>query len=38
MHVEKNVCDILIETLMNIQENTKHGNNFSLDMVVMGIR
>ena len=38
MHVEKNVCDSLIGTLLNIQGKTKDGVNARLDLLVMGIR
>nr|XP_004516691.1 uncharacterized protein LOC101514781 [Cicer arietinum] len=38
MHVEKNVCDSVIGTLLNIQGKTKDGLNSRLDMVDMGIR
>jgi len=38
MHVEKNVCDNIIRTLLNIQGKTKDGGNACLDMIEMGIR
>ncbi|XP_027922610.1 uncharacterized protein LOC114180495 [Vigna unguiculata] len=38
MHVEKNVCDSIIGTLLNIQGKTKDGLNARLDLVEMGIR
>ena len=38
MHVEKNVCESLIGTLLNIPGKTKDGENIRLDMVAMGIR
>ncbi|XP_058776657.1 uncharacterized protein LOC131650977 [Vicia villosa] len=38
MHVEKNVCDSVIGTLLNIQGKTKDGINARLDLGVMGIR
>ncbi|KAG2371826.1 uncharacterized protein HKW66_Vig0239470 [Vigna angularis] len=38
MHVEKNVCDSLIGTLLNIQGKTKDGVNARLDLVDMKIR
>jgi len=38
MHVEKNVCDNLISTLLNIQGKTKDGVNAHLDLVEMKIR
>ena len=38
MHVEKNVCDSLIGTLLNIQGKTKDGVNARLDLVEMKIQ
>nr|KYP59483.1 hypothetical protein KK1_014919 [Cajanus cajan] len=38
MHVEKNVCDSVIGTLLNIQGKTKDGLNSRLDLQLMGIR
>ena len=38
MHVDKNVCDSLIGTLLNIQGKTKNGVNAHLDLVKMKIR
>jgi len=38
MHVEKNVCDSLIGTLLNIQGKTKDGVNARLDLVKMKIQ
>jgi len=38
MHVEKNVCDSLIGTLLNIHEMTKNGVNYRSDFVEMKIR
>ena len=38
MHLEKNVCDSLIGTLLNIQRKTKDGVNARLDLVEMKIR
>ena len=38
MHVEKNVCDSVIGTLLNIKGKTKDGLNARLDLVDMGIR
>ncbi|XP_074347167.1 uncharacterized protein LOC141686000 [Apium graveolens] len=38
MHVEKNVCDNLIETLLNMKFKTKDSEASRLDMVEMGIR
>ena len=38
MHVEKNVCDSVIGTLLNIQGKSKDGLNTHQDLVEMGIR
>lgn len=38
MHVEKNVCDNLIETLLNIKGKTKYTKKSREKIVVMGIR
>ena len=38
MHVEKNVCDIVIGTLLNIQGKIKDGLNTHEDVVEMGIQ
>ena len=38
MHVEKNVCDSLIGTLLNIQGKTKDGVNAHSNLVEMKIR
>jgi len=38
MHVEKNVCDSLIGTLLNINRKTKDGLNARLDLIEMNIR
>jgi len=38
MHVEKNVCDNLIGTLLNINGKTKDGLNARLDLIEMNIR
>ncbi|XP_052730492.1 uncharacterized protein LOC128195840 [Vigna angularis] len=38
MHVEKNVCDSIIGTLLNIQGKTKDGMKSRLNLVEMGIR
>ncbi|XP_062013912.1 uncharacterized protein LOC133730309 [Rosa rugosa] len=38
MHIEKNVCDSLIGTLLNIPGKTKDGLKTRLDLVEMGIR
>ena len=38
MHVEKNVCDSLLGTLLHIPGKTKDGITVRLDLVEMGIR
>jgi len=38
MHVEKNICDSLIGTLLNIQGKTKDKVNARLNLVEMKIR
>ncbi|XP_031108728.1 uncharacterized protein LOC116013221 [Ipomoea triloba] len=38
MHVEKNICDSIIGTLLNIPSKTKDGIKARKDMVEMGIR
>ena len=38
MHIEKNVCESLIGTLLNIPGKTKDGENSRLDIVTMGIQ
>jgi len=38
MHVEKNVCDNIIGTLLNITGNTKDGVKARKDLVEIGIR
>lgn len=38
IHIEKNVCDSLLGTLMNIPGKTKDTYNSRLDLEVMGIR
>jgi len=38
MHVEKNICDSVIGTLLNIQGKTKDGLNSRQDLTEMGIR
>ena len=37
MHVENNVCDSLIGTLLNINGKTKDGLNARLDLIEMNI-
>jgi len=38
MHVEKNVCDSIIGTLLNIKAKTKDIINARKDLVEMGVR
>ena len=38
MHIEKNVCDSIIGTLLNIEGKTKDNLNSRLDLQAMGIR
>lgn len=38
MHIEKNICDKLIGTLLNIDGKTKDTVKVRLDLEVMGIR
>ena len=38
MHVEKNMCDSLIGTLLNINGKMKDGLNARLDLIEMNIR
>jgi len=38
MHVEKNVCDSLIDTLLNINGKMNDGPNARLDLIEMNIR
>jgi len=38
MHIEKNVCDSLIGTLLNINGKMKDGLNACLDLIEMNIR
>ena len=38
MHVEKNVCDSLISTLLNINGKTNNGLNARLDLIEMNIQ
>ena len=38
MHIEKNVCESIIGTLLNIQGKTKDGLNTHLDLMEMGLR
>ena len=38
MNVEKNICDSVIGTLLNIQGKTKDGLNTHQDLAEMGIR
>ncbi|GKE26941.1 hypothetical protein Tco_1442325, partial [Tanacetum coccineum] len=38
MHVEKNVCESLVETLLNVPGKTKDGMNARLDLAELGIK
>ena len=38
MHIEKNVCESIINTLLNILGKTKDGLNSRLDLMEMGLR
>ena len=38
MHIEKNVCDNLVGTLLNIEEKTKDTTNARLDLQYLKIR
>ncbi|XP_074359107.1 uncharacterized protein LOC141698318 [Apium graveolens] len=38
MHVEKNVCDSLIDTLLNMKSKSKDSEASHLDMIDMGVR
>ena len=38
MHIEKNVCESIIGTLLNIQGKTKDGLTTRLDLMEMGLR
>ncbi|RVW19147.1 hypothetical protein CK203_095156 [Vitis vinifera] len=38
MHIEKNVCESIIGTLLNIPSKTKDGLNSRLDLLEMGLR
>ena len=38
MHVEKNISDSILGTLLDIEEKTNDGLNARLDLQVMGIR
>ena len=38
MHVEKNECDSIIDTLLNIKGKIKNGINARKDLVEMGVR
>ena len=38
MHIEKNVCESIIGTLLNIPGKTNDGLNYRLDLVDMGLR
>ena len=38
MHIEKNVCESIIDTLFNIPKKTKDGLHARLNLVEMGLR
>ena len=38
MHIEKNICEALLGTLLNIPKKTKDKEYVRLDMAAMGIR
>src|SRR6266542_2899569 len=38
MHIEKNVCDSVLDILLNMKDKMKYGVNARLDMVNLGIR
>jgi hypothetical protein len=38
MHIEKNICDNILGTLLNVQGKTKDTTNARLDLHDMGIR
>ena len=38
MHIEKNVCDNVVGTLLNMEEKTKDNLKARLDLKLMGIR
>ena len=38
MHIEKNVCDNVVRTLLNMEEKTKDILKARLDLKLMGIR
>ena len=38
MHIEKNICDNIIETILNISEKIKDGTKAHLDLQKIGIR
>ena len=38
MHIEKNVCESIVGTLLNIPGKTKDGLNSRLDLIEMGLR
>ena len=38
MHIEKNICDSILGTLLEIKGKTKDGPNACHDLKVMGIR
>ena len=38
MHIEKNICDSLLGTLLNILRKTKYGIGTRLDLIEIGVR
>ena len=38
MHIEKNVCDCIIETILDIKGKTKDNNNSRLDLKEMNLK
>ena len=38
MHITKNMCDILVTTLINMPDRTKDGPKARHDLIFMGIR
>ena len=38
MHIEKNVCDSIIGTLLNIKDKSKDGFNSRVDLIHLDIR
>ena len=38
MHIEKNICDNIVVTLLSIDDKLKHNFNSCIDLLAMGIR